>query len=554
MRRATDADAAVDREGAVVRRPIDAAAAADRAAARSLDDGALIDGRSLTGRVRARADVVIVGSGAGGAVAGAVLAQAGLRVLVLEAGERFPQAELTGRARDLAPRVWRGAGLQTTVGNVPIVVPTARAVGGTTTFNSATCFRTPPALLERWAREDGLDAWTGEALAPFVAHVEAVLNVCPVPRAVAGRNAQLMERGARRLGWAGELLHRAVRGCVGSGVCASGCPADAKQHAGNTFLPRAHDAGATTVTGCRVERIALDRSRRRATGVEARAAGGARLRVEASAAVVVAAGTLATPVLLRRSGLRHAALGANLSLHPATGVWGEFDEPVEMTRGVPQAFGVDEFADEGFMLEGWAGSPDLLALALPAAGDEHRRVVRAWRHVGQCGLMIRDRSRGRVRCLPGGGALLRYDVEPCDRDLLVRAIAAAAELELAAGAHAVHVPIAGHGPVRTARDLASLRAARPAARALSLTAFHPLGTARASADPARGVVDADLRVHGVGGLLVADGSVVPSALGVNPQLTIMSLACRAAHRLAGTDVPTAPRSATHGRASDLVTA
>jgi choline dehydrogenase-like flavoprotein len=476
-------------------------------------------GAAIGGRTRVRADAVVVGTGAGGAVAAKELAEAGLAVVMLEEGEWVEPEELTARPRDVAPRLYRDGAQVVTLGNVAIPMPLGRAVGGTTLLNSATCYRTPPALLDAW----GL--WTAEELDPYVRRVERTFNVCRVPREVAGANAHVMERGAERLGWSGEYLHRAARGCIGSGVCAFGCPSGGKQHTANTYVPLAWDAGATTFTGCRATEVLV--KDRRARGVVARTAGGGRLRVDAGL-VVVACGTIHTPGLLARSGVRHPALGRNLSIHPCSGVWAELDEPIEQWRGVPQAYAVDEFAAEGIMLEGWAGPPDMLALSLPATGAEHRRVMLHARHVAQAGLMIRDTSRGRVVTV-GGRTVVRYDLNPADTELVVRAIARAAELELAAGARAVHLPIRGAGPVREARELDGLRA-RPGR--LGLSAFHPLGTAAAGT-----VVDRDLRARGVDGLLVADGSVVPSALGVNPQLTIMALATRAAFRAAGRGAP-----------------
>jgi choline dehydrogenase-like flavoprotein len=485
----------------------------------------VVRGAELTGRVRMRADVVVVGTGAGGAVVAKELAGGGLSVVMVEEGELLRPSDFTARPRDLSPRLYREGGQVMTLGTPPIVLPLGRAVGGTTILNSATCYRTPPALLERW----GL--WSADELEPCFRRVERIFNVCRVPRDVAGRNAHLMERGARRLGWSGEYLHRAARGCVGSGVCAFGCPSGGKQHTGNTYVPRAWDAGAVTITGARASRVLPGR------GVIARTTGGARLRVDAEL-VVVACGTVGTPVLLRRSGIRAPGLGANLSLHPASGVWAEVDEDVDMAAGVPQAYAVDEFAREGIMLEGWTGPPDMLALSLPRTGTEHRRLVRSWRRIAQAGVMIRDDSRGRVH-VAGGRPVLRYDLVRADADRLVRALALAAELELAAGARAVHVPVHGAPPVRTAADAHALTGS---ARRLVLTAFHPLGTAAAGT-----VVDRDLRLGG--GLLVADGSVVPSALGVNPQMTIMALATRAAFAVLGRAAPDdEPRPLSVGRA------
>ncbi|HEX8205122.1 MAG TPA: GMC family oxidoreductase [Solirubrobacteraceae bacterium] len=494
------------------------------------------EGSGMKGRRRVRVDAVVVGTGAGGGVVAKELAEAGLSVAMLEEGEWVEADELTARPRDISPKLYRDGAQVITTGNVAIPLPLGRAVGGTTILNSATCYRTPPAVLERW----GL--WSSEELEPWFRRVERIFNVCRVPREVAGRNAHVMERGADALGWSGEYLHRAARGCIGSGVCAFGCPSGGKQHTGNTYVPLAWDHGATTFTGCRVTEVLV--RDRRATGVVARTAGGGRLRVDAEL-VVVACGTINTPALLRRSGVK--GTGDNLSIHPCSGVWAEFDEPVDQWKGVPQAYAVDEFAAEGIMLEGWAGPPDMLALSLPEAGAEHRRLMRRARHVAQAGLMIRDSSRGRVRRI-GGRTVIRYDVSGEDARLLQRAVARAAELELAAGATAVHLPVRGAGPVRSARDVRSFEREVVRPGQLGLSAFHPLGTAAAGK-----IVDADLRVRGVDGLLVADGSVVPSALGVNPQLTIMALATRAAFRATARQPPRdEPESASVGRAYALV--
>jgi choline dehydrogenase-like flavoprotein len=477
----------------------------------------VVRGEELTGRVRMRADAVVVGTGAGGAVVAYELAAAGLSVIMLEEGELLKPSDFTARPRDLTPRFYRDGGQTATLGTPPIALPLGKAVGGTTIVNSATCYRTPPALLERW----GL--WTADELEPYLRRVERIYGVAQIPRDVAGRNAHLMERGAHALGWSGEYLHRAARGCIGSGVCAVGCPSGGKQHTANTYVPRAWDEGAVLVTSASALSVIPGE------GVRAKLPRG-RLRVDADL-VVVAAGTIGTPVLLKRSGIRHPDLGRNLSIHPATGVWAEFDEDVDMAKGVPQAYAIDEFAQDGIMLEGWTGPPDMLALAQPHLAPH-------WRRLAQAGLMIRDDSRGRVHVV-AGRPVLRYDVNDTDRHRLNEAIRRAAELELAAGATKVHLPIAHAQPVTDADDVPHAKA-----KDLLLTAFHPLGTAAAGK-----VVDKDLMLEP--GLMVADGSVVPSALGVNPQLTIMALATRAAHVHTNTEPPHEPRSATIGRAPAL---
>jgi choline dehydrogenase-like flavoprotein len=490
--------------------------------------GGVVDGARIPGERIVRADACVIGSGAGGAVVAKELAEAGMRVVLLEEGEHITADAFTARPRDMLPRLYRDAAQHATLGRPPILLPLGRAVGGTTLVNSGTCFRTPDAVLARWRSEFGLHDLTPEALAPHFERVERELNVQPVPPELAGANAHIARRGAERLGWSGDFIRRNVRGCVGSGVCAYGCPANAKQHVGVTYVPKAHAAGATTYTGVRARRI--ERRGRRATGVEAATSGGGRLLVRCDT-VVVAAGAIHTPALLARNGLGadSGQLGRNLSLHPATAVWALMDEQVDMARGVPQSYFVDEFASDGIMLEGIAGPPDYVAMGLPAAGERHRELMDGYRSMAQFGLMVHDDSRGRVHSL-GGHPVVRYDLSAADTARVKRGLEHLAELFWAAGARSVLLPLARLQELHDG-DSSPLRALDVRPEDLKLMAFHPLGSARMDARPSHGVLDGDCRVHGTEGVYVCDGSAIPSSLGVNPQITIMTLATRLAAHL-----------------------
>ncbi len=468
---------------------------------------------------RLQAEVCVIGAGAGGAVLAAELAEGGARVVVLDQGPRHDADGFTARPPEMLARLYRDGGQTATVGTPPIILPLGRGLGGTTLVNSGTCFRTPEPVLERWGREFGLEL-DEATLRPCFERVERALSVDEVTPELAGANAAVARRGAERLGWSHGYLRRNARGCVGSGVCVFGCPTSAKQHTGITYIPRAEAAGAEIVTGADVQSILLERGH--AAGVSARLCGGGRLEVRAPE-VVVACGTIHTPLLLQRSGLpdRSGQRGRNLALHPATAAFALMDEVVDMARGVPQSFYVDEFAAEGIMFEGVAGPPAYAAMSLPLKGAEHRRAMADYRRLAQFGLMVSDSSRGRVRSI-AGRPLIHYDLCPEDLAKFRKGLSRLRELFLAAGAREVYLPLpAGVAPA----------SARP--RDLTLMAFHPLGTARADARPTHGVTDGDLAVHGIAGLHVADGSVVPSSLGVNPQLTIMALATRLAFKLLG---------------------
>jgi choline dehydrogenase-like flavoprotein len=470
------------------------------------------------------ADVCVIGAGAGGAVAAAELAEGGARVVVLEQGPRHDADRFSARPLEMMARLYRDGGQGVTLGSPPILLPLGRGIGGTTLVNSGTCFRTPPAVLERWRREYGLEALTDEALDPCFARVEEALSIAEVTPELAGGNAAVARRGAEALGWSHGYLRRNARGCVGSGVCAFGCPTSAKQHVGITYVPRAEAAGAQILTGADVRRVVVEHGEAR--GVEARLAGGGRLEVRAPE-VVVAAGTIHTPLLLARSGLGgdSGQLGRNLALHPACGAFALMDETVDMARGVPQSFYVDEFAAEGIMFEGVAGPPSYVAMSLPLGGRRHAEAMARYPRLAMFGLMVSDSSRGSVRSV-GGRPLIRYDLVEADVARFRLGLARIEELFLAAGAREVYLPLP-HG----------VRPEDARARDLKLMAFHPLGTARADARPTHGVVDGDLAVHGVRGVHVADGSVVPSSLGVNPQQTIMALSTRLAFGLLSRDVP-----------------
>jgi choline dehydrogenase-like flavoprotein len=491
-------------------------------------------GAAIRGERLVRADACVIGTGAGGAPVAKELAEGGMRVVMLEEGERFTADDFTARPRDMTVRLYRDAGQVVTLGNVPIVLPLGRSVGGTTLVNSGTCFRTPKPVLDLWAREFGLERLTPVELDPFFRRVERELNVSQVPAELAGNNALVVQRGAAELGWSGDFIYRNARGCVGSGVCAFGCPTSAKQHTGITYVPRAWEAGAVTYTGCRARGIVVEGGRAR--GVEASTAAGGALRVECDH-VIVACGAIHTPLLLRRNGLGGGSgqLGRNLAIHPATAVRALFDEEIDMARGVPQSFYIDEFAEDGIMFEGAAGPPDYLAMSFPFSRERHRDVMVRYRHLAQFGVMVSDRSRGSVR-ERAGRVEIRYDLVPEDVAAFKRGIELLTELYWAAGARGVYQPVAGIDELRDG-DPGPLPGRTLRARDLTLMAFHPLGTARADARPSHGVVDADLKLHGTDGLHVADASAVPSSLGVNPQITIMALATRLAFHLLGRAAP-----------------
>jgi hypothetical protein len=489
----------------------------------------IVDGAELDAEVEC--DVVVVGTGAGGAVVAKELAERGLAVLMCEEGGYHDRDDFDGDTLGALQRFYRAAGSVVTVGNAVIPVMSGSLVGGSTTINEGTCFRTPDRVLAEWARH-GLEDLAPEKMGGYFDRVEAVLQVTRATPAQVGGVGTVVARGADALGYSHRALDRNAPDCDGAGTCEFGCPTGAKRSTNVSYVPLALQRGAICATGTRVERVVIEGGR--ATGVIARArSNGAVLRVRARA-VVLAAGTLMTPVLLQRQGLglRLPHLGRHLSIHPASGLSAMFDEPVRGYLAAPQSYLVDEFHDDGFLCMGSSLPVDLAANAFEFVGDELVRVMEHFDRVAQFGFFVSDRSNGAV--FPGvdGRPFITYRLGRRERELCRRAVLTVARIFLAAGASEVYPMVHGHRVLRNAADLDAFASARIAARDYVLTAYHPLGTARMATSARHGVVDAAQRVFGVDGLVIADGSVMPSCTEVNPQVSIMAFATRAADLLA----------------------
>lgn len=469
----------------------------------------------------ARPNAIVVGSGAGGAFAAREMARAGLDVLVLEEGERWDSARL--RAAHPIERfagLYRDAGSTVAAGLPPIALPLGRAVGGTTVLNSGTCFRPPASVVAEWRVGHGLGAaLIGDDYEDVLADVEETIGVGPVPLEIMGRNGRLALAGADALGFSSAPLRRNATGCRGSCQCAIGCPNNAKGGVHLNALPQACAAGAGIASGIRVERVLVDRGQ--AVGVRCRLVGGGHLELRAPR-IVVAAGTTETPPLLRRSGIgSHPRLGRGMSIHPALGVTGRFEEPVVAWEGVMQSAGIEEFHErEGILLEATSTPPGLGSVVLPGVGAELLRRLDGAEHIASLGAMIADEPSGAV--LGSARPVLGYRISRRDRGRLVAAAGHSARVLLAAGAAEVDIG-GGAAPVRAADEVGDAVSSLDIRR-LHIAAFHPTGTAAAGSDAARHAVGPDGGLRGVGGVWIADGSIVPSCPTVNPQVSIMSLA------------------------------
>ncbi|NOY89686.1 MAG: GMC family oxidoreductase [Deltaproteobacteria bacterium] len=493
-----------------------------------------IDGSTLEGDQRLRCDVVIVGSGPAGSTVARELAASGVDVLVLEAGplvtpDRYPRSAL--RSMSTQYRDW---GASVVLGRAPMPYVQGRMVGGGSPINGAICWRLPRDVWAEWVDADPslADALPFDELESITGELERRLGVSPTDAAIAGRKNELMAQGANALGLEHRPIRRNVVGCEGLGRCLEGCPAGRKRSVDRTLLEDAQADGARLMSQVEVQRVRVTRRGDRATGVEARAASGARVLVEARDAVVVAASAVQSPVLLLKSGLGQGPVGRHFSCHPGVSMAARYREPVRMWQGATQGHEVIGLRHEGLKFEVLGFGLAVLASRLPGVGAELSRGVAELGHWLDWGAAVRAESEGRVRCV-AGRTLVTYTPNARDVRLFRRGLRVLGEMMLAAGAESLHPGVRGFdAEVRRVADLERLESDGPTSPAAFTSAItHMFGTCRMGQDPARSVVRPDFRHHAIEALYVADSSVFPSNIGVNPQLAIMAMATLCARSL-----------------------
>lgn len=514
--------------------------------------GAVTLGGAVQGDLTLRCDAVIVGSGAGGAVAATRLAEAGREVVIIEEGDYLHAPDFTDDEGALMPRLFADQAMRATVDASVLLLQGATAGGGTT-VNWMLMFRAPDHVLEEWERTLGIAGWSARELAPAFDRIEREVHARQVPSDAHAPSNRIVLDGARALGWHATETAINAQGCVRAGTCSLGCRYDAKQSALVAWLPRAFAAGARMYTGARVDRIELVGSatgnsegspRRKAVHATVRDAVTGetvgRLRVEAPI-VMLAAGAVGTPAILERSGLGGGGVGRYLRLHPTTGVMGRYGREMYPLAGIPQSVVCDEFSRRdangyGFWIECPALQPALASAALSGFGAAHLEDMRALANTAALIVLVRDGSGedgslGSVWVDRAGRTRVRYRLGAADRANLAAGVEATARLHLAAGAQEV---VSLHTPavrVSSTSQLGRIGEASYAPNRIALFSAHVNGTCRMGVRPATSGTDPDGQRHGVAGLYVCDGSLLPTSLGVNPQETIMALASVVAERV-----------------------
>lgn len=483
------------------------------------------------------ADVVVVGTGAGGGAAGAELAEAGLSVVFVEEGGYHATSTFNPYATETVPRLYRDASATVLFGRPEIKYLEGRCVGGSTVLNGGVAYRAPEKVLDSWAARTGSSELSAAGLEPYFERVEERVHVAPQLPMSVGTDSRLMAIGARKLEWRYEVNHRNQVACVGANNCVFGCPTGAKQSTLVSYVPRALAAGARCLTEVRVERLLTERGRCVGivgTAINPQTRERDRTVVVRARAVVVAAGAIQTPYLLLRHRLGRPSrlLGRNLLCHPNAKVLGVYDFDVNAWQGVNQYGQVRQFDDEGIVFAENMVPPGALAALIPCVGEASWTLMRRYNQIIATGVLVEDSTSGSVTRGPLGLPLSKYRITAYDHHRFIEGVRQLATLHFAVGAEYVVLPFVNHPIVRSVDELQRLDTSSVRARDLELLTVHLMGTAAMGSRPDRSVVDLSGQVWDLPGCYVADASLFPSAIGRNPQITIMALATKVATRVA----------------------
>ncbi|MGI8580076.1 MAG: GMC family oxidoreductase N-terminal domain-containing protein [Solirubrobacteraceae bacterium] len=476
-------------------------------------------------------DVVIVGSGAGGGATAGVLAAEGLDVIVLESGDYYDDEDFAGSEYDSITSMYMAAPAATEDQSVGLLG--GSCLGGGTVINYSTSFKTPDDVREEWAAY-GVPAFTSDEYARSMDAVVERLGVNQENNEPSSRERKLQE-GCVKLGWHVDAMPRNVKGCdLGKecGYCGLGCRIGAKRSVVKTWLADAFEAGSRLIVRTRVQKVVIEAGVAR--GVEAKTVEGHRVSVKAKS-VVVACGALHTPALLKRSGLTNPNIGRHLKLHPATVAWGVFDDEIKPWEGAMQALYSDQHrylhGNYGVKYETAPAHPHLIVPFAPwRGGRSHHELMQALSHTAPMGILLRDRDGGEVKVSKDGEPVVRYKLSAFDTQHIRAGYEGAAQIFEAAGARRIyssHSKWVSYDPgTKGSREqfMRDADACGYGAGQNQMGSFHIMGSCRMGGSPATSACNPTGETWEVRGLYVSDGSSFPTASGVNPQVSIQSIA------------------------------
>jgi choline dehydrogenase-like flavoprotein len=481
------------------------------------------------------ADAVVVGTGAGGPVAAANLARAGMKVVIIEAGPVVrPEDMRQDPPSFLAKYYWEG-GMRLLGGSAQIPTMQGRCLGGSTVVNSAIMLPLHDWVRAEWATETGIEMFQSAALDEAYARVFEATKTAPTPLSVMGRRNEIVRDALAASGIKGVPLPRAVHGCSGSGHCITGCSSGAKQSTDRSYIPTALAHGATVYTSSVAERVLLENGR--AAGIAGSIVdpdGHVRRGrfVVRAPLVVVAAGPMQTPVLLQDSGINpRGRVGATLFAHVGGGIVGVMDEVVEPWKGATQGWGAISEEIRGLKFESLWAAPSLIMVRYGDVGRRYLEVMRDIRNAAVMAIVYRAKVTGSVKSKGNGMPRMRVWIPDSEMHVALRGIKIACDSLLKVGARFVYTGIPGtKSEMKNEEDTSAHLDKKLSAKHVGMTANHVFGSCRMSKKD-DGAVDEHGQVRGVENLYLADASIFPSPSGVNPQATIMALADIISRRL-----------------------
>jgi len=487
------------------------------------------DYSAALGETSLEADVVVVGTGPGGASIARVLAESGRRVVLVEEGPARPNFR-PNAAHTNRFHMQEGGGMVAR-GNKLMPIAAGRGVGGGSLVNSAICFRVPDSVADGWVDTlGGDDRFSASRLRPIFEEIEAIIGVAETPEAVAGENNMIVVRGVKKLGLPGGLVRRNTPACAGCGICNFGCPIGGKASMDRNLIPMAQANGAIVQADTKIDTITVRGGRAAGVSGEVRHPISrepvGRLTVVADR-VVIACGGIGTPRLLHHAGLADRlgpAVGRGLHVHPGSAVMGKCDYEVRMWTGATQGAYFEHPDHPGFLPHTMSLPPGALLMMMSRAGKEAKAALKEVPYYCGCLVMISDKGEGTVGATRQGRAKISYTFADGDIARIKAGMYEVAKVLFAGGARQVTAPVYGcTGLYDTPEALAADLADRSIADFI-MYASHPMASCRMGSDPAQSVVNPSGEAHGLPGLTLADSSIFPTSLGVNPQLTTMVLA------------------------------
>ncbi|WP_174705665.1 GMC family oxidoreductase N-terminal domain-containing protein [Leptospira kobayashii] len=505
------------------------------------------DNQIKNGKWSLTADVVVIGSGAGGAVAAAELAKSGWKVVLIEEGGYFTPAQFNSDEFLSQSRLYRDAGF-IIAEEQTISILQGRSIGGSTTVNWQTSLYPPEYVTSEWENRFGWKGYSREDMDPYINEVHTRLGVHDVPDNLINANNNVLRVGGKKLGLKPLVLKNNNNGCIGLGRCGLGCPINAKQSAFLTWIPDAIEHGATVVSNMRAVKIkdgsvktviaefTVDPYQKSPSEIIE------SMEIKAPV-VIVSAGAIEGPALLQRSGIGNDWVGRNLKVHPTSTIFGKFNSDIKMFQGPPQSIVIKDGHNQngtgyGYWLEAAPYRPTLASSLVPFYGKQQFDVMKDYNKYNAGIVLVRDGADGEANAKVEwsfGRRKVYFELTPTDGQNMLRGLKSLAEITAAAGATELVFPFTRFTePVKVDSKTNFDWVLKESIRSgdLSVGSAHPHGSIQSAKEETLGAVDLNLEIYGHKNIFVMDASVYPTGLSVNPQITTMSIVLRASRNLA----------------------